>query len=250
MKNKRCLLISVAATLVAGAVALYSCDNKDSINYAEEGKKAAQEMCSCLTSNAANPEAQVVCVLTTESKYATYLDNKGYKEAFNQEIEKCSQSKYRAYLGAKAGMDLCACLTAAGDNYELQTACVLGPMATLDEEIMYDLDFGATFTVGWYGCYEHVPNWVRCMFGGEDCEFTDEQLLELAAEATEELCQFFSSTPEAADKETGLGLLMSSTKYDKYFYSPVFVEALLGGMTVGCPSVVPQWFWDMFIGGE
>jgi hypothetical protein len=96
-----------------------------------------------------------------------------------------------------------------------------------------------------------TPNWFFCAFGMTSfCQATElteaEQLI--AIEAAGEVCQFFTDTPEAADRDTGATMITEGlyTKYASYFSNPSFIRAFLNELMPNCETV-PGWFTHFFV---
>jgi hypothetical protein len=112
MINKKVLIISLALTLLTGIVAtFYACKDDDKkSDPAGDGKKAAQEVCSCFGSSQSD-SARTACYSKYESRKAKYKDAKDIQEfddAFQHEIGTCSIDPVGD--GKKAAQELCACL--------------------------------------------------------------------------------------------------------------------------------------------
>ena len=162
MKSKKLLSILLASALVAGFVTFNACN--DDPDYAEEGKKAAQEWCDCLN-NAQNETAKDACFSIIENKYASYLDINAFKNAYYQGIESCD--RILAYLGTRAAQDLCECFAGTVDD-EGKWACVFGLQATIYGNFMEDETFGEAFTIKLMAACPDVLAWLyENGFGGE-----------------------------------------------------------------------------------
>ena len=144
MTNKKFLSISFVTALLSVVIALNACKKDDPAdNPADEGKKAAQELCDCLN-NAQNEQAEAACFSQSESKYKKYENTKAFENTFNQEIGGCSS--YLTYLGAKAAQDLCECFATTEGDPQAEWACVFGLQSTIYGNYMEDEVFGDAFT--------------------------------------------------------------------------------------------------------
>ena len=109
MKNKKFLLFALAAALLAGAVALYSCNGESTPH--NEGLKAGLEMCACVASFEA-PDPAVI------------TDSAAFHNAF------------MAYAGKLSG-----CLGVIAKYEKYVTANMDGYDETSDEPLLSVFDF-------------------------------------------------------------------------------------------------------------
>ena len=164
MINEKFLSISLVTATLAGSVALYSCkDNDPAATPAEEGTKAATELCNCF-SQAANENARAACITAYESN--KHKGDAAFETAFTEQIVSGECSGYLAYLGAKEAQTLCDCFAANVDDPEAQKFCFMG--TGLAESIQRHDDFGDAFTLGLMTSCPDVLAVLCAIYGGCD----------------------------------------------------------------------------------
>ena len=243
MMNKKFLKSSLVVASLAAVVAFYACD-KNSLTPAEDGKKLAQELCDCIDKSPTN-EAKSKCFSDFKSKRNKWRDDddaKTFNEAFDQEIEACSD--FYQWLGTFAAAEFCA-LAAQHPDGDAMT------LAPLYFEYESELNSGNTaFLNPFFGALmacSPASDWILCFFRMTDfcTPLTDEELIALAAEALPEFCDYFAANP-AADMNSMFASDLA--KYADYFSREAFIGVLLHGLTTNC-AATPHWFVCMMTGG-
>ena len=113
MNRLKFLSISIVAALLAGIAAFSTCKKDD--DPADEGKKAAKEICACFDYIAGfagveidegNAAAFLIaygkfedCIDRLEDKYAKYEDNTAFERAAEKEFAKCKAAEGWAEFG-------------------------------------------------------------------------------------------------------------------------------------------------------
>ena len=245
MTNKKFFSTMLVAASLAGVVAFYAC-NKNDLTPAEDGKKLAQELCGCID-KAASDEAKLKCFSDFESKRSKWRDEddaKAFDEAFGQEIANCP-APYQ-WLATFAAAEFCD-LAAQNPDGDAMT------LAPLYMKYEAELNSGnPAFLEPFFGALMACSpdsDWILCFFRMTDfcnIELSDEELIELAAEAAPEFCDYFTANPTA---DMNLMLASDLAKYATYFSKEVFIGTLLQGLTTTC-ATTPQWFICMMTGNQ
>ena len=247
--NKKIFKFSLVVALMAGIVALYSCD-KDELTPGQDGRNLANELCDCFTGAGDDDTKKLACISDFESKANKWKgdDREALQVAFDEAITTCGTSPYNWYythLATVAATEFCALAAQYPDGGNMM---ILAPLYMEYETELNSENpaFLNPFFATLMAC-SPTSDWILCTFGMTDfCpedELTDEQLTALAAEAAPEFCQYFTENPTA---DMTSMLASGVAKYSNYFSKPVFIGALLQGL--GSCSSTPQWFICMMTG--
>jgi len=212
MINKKFLSSLFLAALM---VAFIGCKDDPIENPADEGKKAADELCDCFA--AAQTEAAVsACHTSIQNKFSNHWANEAFQEAFMQRIETCGSlpddfkclwfddcpedDDPLAILGRQAADALCAGFTAANGNFDAEMAAMMGLMGNPAYAGMFrgadspgEPAFEDAFSERFMSGCAVIPQWFLDMWTGEPSD------VELVAMA---FCQFFAENPDATLEET------------------------------------------------
>jgi len=251
MINKKFLSGSIVAVSIAVGVVFYSCNNKDDLTAAEDGKNLAGELCDCFT-KAGNDETKLKCISDFESKRDKWRDEadaKAFEDAFNLAITSCANDPYQwklSHTALIAAAEFCALATQHPDGDMMILAPLYGKYEV-------ELNSGTAFLNPFFGALMACSpdsDWILCIFGMTDfCsedELTDEEIIALATIAVPEFCDYFTANPDA-DQNSMLTSEVAS-KYSKHFPRAAFTGALLHGL--GSCSTTPHWFICLMTGGQ
>ena len=251
MTNKKFFRISLVTALMAGVVALYSCKKDDADNPADEGKKAAQELCDCY-SKAQDEQAQDACDSAIENKYKKYEGNKAFEDAFFVEFAKCgSVDGDFAELGKEAAQELCDCFSNAADQLD-EMACMMGLMGKYDG-LFRDTqgqggnpDFEDAFSNEFMGNCNNIPDWFLQMWTSDDDKEQNKlNLAKTGLQAAQELCGCFAEATNPTAEQACMGVI---TPYVQYMNEQEFTGALTTELQT-CNSV-PSWVWAQLDSGQ
>jgi len=172
MTNKKFFTITIVTALLTCGIIFYACNKDDVENPADEGRKAAQELCDCF-SKAANTQAEEACIAESYIKYTKHRGKKEFDDAYNQALDNCGNIPHW-WLGVTAAQELCDCFSAATDQMS-EMACMMGLMTK------YDGLFRDTKGQGGSQAFEDafsnafmmncgsIPDWFICMWSPELC---------------------------------------------------------------------------------
>ena len=238
MMNKKFFLLSllVAASLATG-VAFYSCNGNDT-NPADEGSKAAKELCDCFSS-AGTDVAKEACFDEFERKYGKYENDKAFQDAYNNGFEACTaitQEWYLGYLGKIAALDFCDFFTntpEAADPTVGMGLMISEGYYTKYTELFYKEAFMNTVLTELLATCPSVPDWYYCSFGMIDrCPDNREAL---GIQVAEELCNCFAN---ASNENEQTGCLEGLMQYFSLMKDPEFSQAFFGKVGENCPDAL------------
>ena len=238
MINKKVFLISLVTVLLAGVIAFYACNNNDDPTPAEEGKKAAHELCDCLN-NAQSEQAEAACFTANESKYQKYASDQAFEDAYNQGIANCSNIP-DWWLGEKAAQELCDCFSNASDFME-EMACMMGLMAKYSGKFRDTQGQGGSqifeeaFSNQFMQNCGNIPDWFICMWAPELCD-TGEDLAELGIQAAEELCECFATA--AGNEQAAAACVYGLAPYMNFMTEEEFTGVFFGKVGESCPEAL------------
>ena len=242
--------------VTAGFIAFTSC-RTDSLTPEQDGRDLATELCDCFNRTEGDLTARLACFtdFQTNANRWTGADREALQAAFDEAIQNCETSPFNWYFTHQAGIavaEFCALAVLHPDGADMLT---LAPLYMRWETLLNSGNpaFLNPFFAGLMGCLPYSA-WILCIFGiSEHCPpMTDEELIELAEEATPYFCQFFTDNQGITDSEVGMGLLLASpsiARFAPHFAHPIFVSTLLQGLMTTCDAT-PMWFICMMTGGQ
>ena len=233
MINKKFLLSSLVVATLATSIVYYSCNEKD-VKPADEGKKAAKELCDCFC-GASTDAAKEVCFDELNRKYGKYENDKAFQDAYNKEFEACTaitKEWHLAYLGRIAALDLCDFFTKtpdAADPTKGMSLMFSEGYFTKYASLFYEEVFMNSVLSKLLENCSAVPDWFYCSFGLT--EFCPEDLQAEGIKAAEELCSCFSN---ATSEEAQTACLYGLMQYKSLIGEPVFSDAFFGKIDENC----------------
>jgi len=243
MTNKKFFSSLLAFALLATSISFYACkDDKD--DPADEGRKAAAEVCDCLAE--AETATEMIACLDILDKYAKFSDYAAFVAAYEAGTAQCMPEGWDHVLaGIQAAPDFCDFFSNPPPGVDL-TNPLVGMEIVMNEFMakygsqFYEPAFLNAVLETLEETCEAIPDWLYCVLGWEHyCGDID---LGEAAAAAGKFCDFFTANPEA-----NIGMIMGNPELAQYilnFSDAEFREIFFG--VLGSCNAVPDWFYCAF----
>jgi len=237
----------LAFALLAASISFYACkDDKD--DPAEEGRKAAAEVCDCLAE--AETSNEMIACLDILDKYAKFSDYAAFVAAYEAGTAQCMPEGWDHVLaGIQAAPDFCDFFSNPPQGVDL-TNPLVGMEIVMNEFMakygsqFYEPAFLNAVLETLEETCEAIPDWLYCVLGWEHyCGDVD---LGEAAAAAGKYCDFFTANP-TVNMEMGMGMIMGNPELAQYilnFSDAEFREIFFG--VLGSCNAVPDWFYCQF----